>query len=161
MKENHQLDILNIKTIIRQKHKEFVEKVGSMPDIINDSNSILIFKMYAKICAILCCLKDEGVIDDFNYDFWNSHGFFYPKKNNYFGSLVIIMNGKQIIIKSSSTNRSDALENSSLNSNIIINVEDIDKYDWESFAMILLEYIHDKIYSRKDAIDMALFGIGR
>ena len=150
------LDIPKIQKTISKKHSDFIAEMGNMATKVNADHELIIARVASKISRILDCFIEAKAIDKFiNLEEQPFKGF-HLVKNGFRKSIYIWTDGKDIVIKSSDLLIKNGLNDSSLGT---VYGVDVDKYNWEEFALKLLEYIHLTIYERMETADLKIFGI--
>jgi len=158
-KSKGQLDIYKIKTAIRKKHEDFMERVGFAADYVVAEHSLKMAVMHARITAILHCLMEEGIITKFEVkDLDYSQTFVLSKSGAVNRVFVIICPFVRtgIVLRTSSPNIE--IGRASDVQKAIGQDDDVPGgYRWEDVATEILELVHAHIYERKAALEVSLF----
>lgn len=151
------IDLLSIRKMIKGTRKTFLDKFGSIPDMVDADETLLIARVNAKIMAILKCFQDEKAIDAYVHEDSSILGnSFSLHRNGCNTSVIIASNGRKIIFKTRYFESYFGVEDSPYN--IFDLKEDVDEFDWFKLSEQLIDYIHVNMYHRKKAIDVKLFG---
>ena len=153
MKNTTILDVPEIQKQIRSKHKKFLKDVGVFSHKISQDHQLNLTRLVAKITRIMECFVEEKIIDQFTpYALPYMEGeyirAFCLRKKEFVDSVYIWTNGEFIVF-------GIPIMDSNCESIRDIN---IDTFDGVGFAGSLLDYIHRKIYSRKESYEQRLFG---
>jgi hypothetical protein len=157
MKQMPPLNIPKIQQEVRAKHEKFIKNLGPQIQKVTADNRLLTDLMATRIYHLLLCFREEGVIDEVKQS--NS----YPKKltiskkgfDNY---VYVITNGRTIRIEGYNFISDDFKSDVQLPGKNYHAVDDM-SYDWDNFAMELLDYIHGSIYDRKEALEVKITGV--
>jgi hypothetical protein len=159
------IDLLSIRKMIKGTRKNFLDKFGSIPDMVDADETLLMARVNAKVMAILKCFQDEKVIDAYVHEYKSIFGnSFSLHKNGCNTNVIIATNGRKIIFRTRYFENYFGVEESPYN---IYNlkddyaddvVDDVDDFNWFHFSEELIDFIHANMYHRKKAIDVKLFG---
>lgn len=156
MKKSIVIDVPEIQKLIKSKHKKFLKDVGIFSRKISEDHQLFLTRLVARITRIIECFVEEKIIDEFtpyNLPYADSEyvSAFCLRKKDYYESIYLWTDGNIIVLGDSRL----PLTNSGCES--IRNI-DIDNFDGIEFANILLDFIHRKIYSRKESYEQRIFG---
>jgi hypothetical protein len=151
------LNIPQIQKEIKEKHKDFISKLGPQIQKVVADNRLLTDLIATRLYHILLCFREEGIIDEIQ----QSQG--YPRKltlskkgfDNY---VYVITNGRIIRVEGYNSVGDDFRSDVQLPGKNYHGV-DHEVYNWENFSMELLDYIHSSIYDRKDALETKINGM--
>jgi hypothetical protein len=150
------IDLLSIRKMIKGTRKNFLDKFGSIPDMVDADETLLMARVNAKVMAILKCFQDEKVIDAYVHEDKSILGnSFSLHKNGCNTNVIIATNGRKIIFKIRYFESYFGVEDSM---HRIFDIEEIDDFDWFDFSEHLIDFIHASMYHRKKAVDVKLFG---
>jgi hypothetical protein len=148
------INLPKIKKSVRKRHKDFIDRVGSLPLKLSADQFLITARLMAKVNSILTILSEEKVIDEFqNCEDCGCKGY-HLSKHGLNKSVFVWTDGKEIIFRESSL----SIRHGSIEPRVeVMNVENIEKYDFEEFAEKLLTYIYETMYDRKNAISAKIF----
>jgi len=157
MKQMPPINIPKIQNDIRVRHKEFIKGLGPQIQKAVADNRLLTDLISTRVYHILLCFREEGIIDEII----TSNN--YPKKHTLMKSgfdnyVYILTNGHMIRIEGYNMSGDDFRSDVQLPGKDHYGV-DHQNYDWEKFAMELLDYIHVSIYDREDALEAKISGL--
>jgi len=147
---NNVLNIPEIQANIRSNHGKFIKKYGMQIEKVMADHRILVDIISARLHRVILCFKEEGVIDEIR----THEGLLKTMtllKNGCSSYIDLVTNGKVVVVKS-------FISNESFDSDFSSGPEyfygvDKEDYDWVGFSIRLLDFIHSKVYERKDVLD--------
>jgi len=145
-----------IRSKISKIHREFINNVGIIPDMLDADRFLLLNRVSAKIILILKCFQEEKIIDQFVVNDSSSMYITYKLiKDGFTTSVLLSTDGKSIIAKNSNflmeTEQMASFKSTKLS------IEDPDVANWEDIAVKLVSYIHFVIYHRVESFDKKSF----
>lgn len=152
------INVPEIQKQIKSKHKKFLKEVGVFSRKISQDHQLYLTRLVARVTRILECFVEEKIIDQFSpYAVPYADGeyirAFCLRKNEFADSVYLWTDGKIVILGDS---RFPITADASCE--IIRNIN-LDNFDGVEFSETLLDYIHRKIYSRKESYEQRVFGI--
>lgn len=149
------INVPEITNRIRSEHKKFMKDVGVFSHKISEDHQLLITRLAARISRVLECFVEEEIIDEIiplgppylDNEYIRA---FKLKKKGFDVSVYIETDGKSITFTDSN------LKNK-INRDCSLEVVDLDAFDGSDFAWTLLNYIHQKIYSRQQSYEDSIF----
>jgi len=155
---NNIIDLSNIQNKIKTKHIEFINKYGSILDKVMADDKLFSDIVMARLHLIATCFKNENVIDEFTLGENGPIKYIKIGKRGISNYINIETNGKTI--KVNGYNYSDyGFTDDILKNNLRQEISDIDSFDWEEFAIKILDFIHEIIYERRKATEIKLNNI--
>ena len=154
--EPHIIDVPSINRKISEAHKKFIDNYGPFTDKVVADHRLRLYKVWNKILLIAKCFRDEGIVDRF--EDCSKEAFFLTlrlSKMTVDNLIYIRTDGDTIVLTDSSFKIASNMQEPFKCT--IYNVSS-DDYDWEHFAVVLLDYIHDTIYLRSKAVETKVFG---
>lgn len=151
------IDIPEIQKYVKTKHRKFLKDVGIFSRKIAVDHQLHLTRLVAKISRVIECFVEEKVIDEFiPYSLPYADGeyvrAFSLRKKDFSESVYLWTDGKLVVLGDS------RLPITNADYEVIRNI-DLDKFDGVAFAKTLLDYIHKKIYSRRESYEQRVFGI--
>lgn len=148
---NSVLNIPEIQNYIKINHGKFIKKYGTQIEKVMADHRMLIDIISARLHRVILCFKEEGVIDEVRTSDKGPLKMMSLFKNGCSVYVDLMTNGKLVVLKSLNFNEF-------IGSDIASDPEyfygvDEENYDWEKFSIRLLDYLHCKIYERKDVLD--------
>lgn len=156
------INIDKVKGIIREKHTAFMKKWGHLIEKTEADSNLKLVKIDSKLKLIFKCLKEETVIDGYKTFLIHeekvqdatSYVAYCLYKNNH--NIEVVATNDGIILISG--RGASELGLASRFENEHISCSDADTFEWNDFAITLVEFIHSSIYRRKDLAMCNLFG---
>lgn len=155
------IDVISIKKSIKEKHTKFMNMWGHLIDKTEADSILKLTKIDSKLKLIFKCLQEESVIDGYKDFIIHSEkrqdSFSYVAyclfKNNHNVEVVATTDGIILISgrAASELGLASRFENEQIR-------YDEDTFKWESFADVLVDFIHKSIYRSKDLAMCKLFG---
>lgn len=151
------INVPEIQKYLRSSHKKFLKDVGLLSNKISQDHQLRLTRLVARITRVIECFVEEKIIDQFMpYNLPYADGDFVRcfclKKKEFSDSIYLWTDGKIIVMGDShfliNQNGCESIRN--VNS---------DTFDGVEFAKILLDYIHRKIYSRRESYEQRIFGL--
>lgn len=157
MKKSTVINVPEIQKYLKTKHTKFVKDVGIFSSKISQDHQLSLTRLVARVTRVIECFVEAGIIDQFspyNLPYADSEytRAFCLKKKDFSDSVYLWTDGKIIILGDSK------LPMSEVGCESIRNV-DPDNFDGVEFTKTLLDYIHRKIYSRRESYEQRVFGI--
>jgi len=156
--KNTFLNIPEIEKNVREKHSQFMEDFGSLTNKVEADHHLAVAKVAAKITRILTCFSDNKVIDHVIVD----RGGVYPKitvsKKGYNNHVVILIDSDSVLVHRTSIHQIANIFEADREVYTAYGV-DTEGFDWTDFSSKLLEYIHNKVYSRKSVAETKINSI--
>ena len=147
---------------INETHKAYVARQPGLTEKASNDDDLQWRRVHEHIRLIVGMLKESGVIDHFeDHNLMNEMGtadefiVYALKKNGCHRSVYVITDGRQICLRDASFMISYG--NLQPNFEYLPEVKNVDEYDWNNFAKILLDFIHIVVYNRKRVNEMAFF----
>lgn len=150
------LDVPKIQKKLNRKHSEFMSTFGDAVVKVSADQELEVTRMTAKISRILACLVDAKAIDKFVICDESPYRGFNLIKTGWGKSVYIWVDGRDILLKDSSLSVRFGLHASLLKSYPKV---DVDTFNWETFAVELMEYLHQVIYQSSAAFNTKVFGV--
>ena len=157
MKKPVTINIPEIQKYLKTNHTKFIKDVGVFSSKISQDHQLRLTRMVARITRIIECFVESKIIDQFSpyslpYADNEYTRSFSLKKNGYADSVYLWTDGETIIF-------GDSLIPISKSECESIKITNQDNFDGIDFTKVLLDYIHRKIYSRKESYEQRIFGI--
>ena len=154
---------VNLKKQIKEKHDFLVKRISPLGDKMEADYELSLVKSEAKVRLILDIMKELKIVDGYKpLEFYSkemedsSYRAFTVYKKGYHHHIQIAITPKVVILQEGGI----MIELGILASSRSIKREiDSPDYNWDEFAIELLQYIHDIIYRRKDSLEVCLFGV--
>jgi len=157
MQQMKPLNIPKIQEKIKIRHQKFIEALGPQTIKVAADNRLLTDLIATRTYHLLLCFREQGIIDDIQ------QSDLYPRKitiskkgfNNY---VYILTNGHTIRIEGYNCDGNDFRSDVQLLGKNYYEVDNT-RFDWDKFAMELLDYVHSSIYDSKDALEVKINGV--
>jgi len=150
------IDVPRIIKNIREHHRSFLDKYGALSDKAIADNMVRLEYVWNKILLVSKCFSDEGIIGKFeDVSTESSYCVLKIYGNNPLSHIYILTNGSLIVFKDAGFYIDGKLQTPFVE--VLYDVNDTN-YDWVAFADKLLYYIHETIYSRRQAVEISIFG---
>jgi len=150
------INILEIKKEITNRHNEFLKEFSSQIDKVVSDHRLLSEITITKLKYILNAFVEAGIIDgieDIDYKPYKKLRLFKKDSDN---SIYIITNGKSITLEG---HNYAVLSGEFKNIRVGFNDVQDEDYEWKNFYLQLLDYIHAVIYERKEACEAKIDGM--
>lgn len=147
------INVPEIQKQIKLKHKKFLKDVGIFSCKISQDHQLNLTRLIARITRIMECFVEEKIIDQFTpyllpYIDGEYTRAFCLRKNEFANSAYLWTNGEYIVF-------GVPVVDSNCES---IRDIDLNNFDGVEFSEKLLDYIHRKIYLRKESYEQSIFG---
>ena len=152
IKKESLINVPEIQNIIRETHKDFMERYAPQIDKVAADHKLLSDIIYTRLYRILICFKEEGVIDDIILEKQTPYKKICIKKNGYDNYVHVVTNGLSIIFEGFNASANDFFTDIMFIKKRFDDVHN-DDYDWTEFSKELIDYIHNTIYFRKEAVE--------
>jgi len=145
------LNIPEIQSHIRSNHGKFIKKYGTQIEKVMADHRMLVDIISARLHRVILCFKEEGVIDEVRTSDKGPLKMMTLLKKGCSVYVDLMTNGRLVVLKSLNFNEF-------MGSDIASDPEyfygvDEEDYDWAKFSVKLLDFIHCKVYERKDVLD--------
>ena len=153
-------EILNIPAIqksVKNKHLNFIEKYQNSIEKVISDHKLFADITLAKLHRLLLIFKEESVIDNIQIIDRGPYKKIVLSKNGYDTYVELETNGLVIVFQGytyTAGSESDFRHQKKIIRNITA-----DNFDWVEFCDDLVDYIHNTIYERKEAVEQRLKGI--
>ena len=149
------INIPEIQQEIRNKHKKFLDKFGSLPQKVAADHRLLADKILSKLFRIVVCFKEEKIIDNAKIVENGLLKKIYIKKDGYDNYIYIITNGISVALEGYNYSYNDFASDVNVLKKRFDNINDED-YNWIDFSSQLLDHIHSVIYERQESAETHL-----
>jgi hypothetical protein len=161
MNKSVAINIPEIQTYIKSKHKRFLKDVGTVSSKLSQDHQLNLTRIVSKISRVMECFVEAGIIDQFtpfSVPYINDEYSrqFVLKKNGFSDSIYLWTNGYNIVLSDNTIKYITVFVESNVE---VIRDVNIDSFDGLEFSKTLLDYIHRKIYSRRESYEAKLFEI--
>lgn len=151
------LDVPTIQKNIHDGHEKFVKEFGSASEKVMADHRLFADLIMAKLYRIALIFKEEKVIDEIKMTEDGPYKKVCLSKTGNTTYINVVTNGMVIVLEGLTyatgfdTNYQWPKEK--------FNHVNSKEFDWVDFSIKLLDYIHSKIYERKDAMEARLNGM--
>jgi len=159
------INIIEVRKIIREKHSNFIGRYGSIVERVLAEHNLKLQMVKARLDAVTDCFVKEGIIDkveDVNHGSGDTICFILFRGGAIGKRLAIITDGEDVKIRTLNNSSFTSLKDN-LTSEISENSEHSnvlsEDFNWNSFSLDLLNIIHKTMYEKKDASQAVFDGI--
>ena len=151
--------ITEIRKIVNEKHKYFLEIAGSESGRILADLCLNATIIEARLLAIIRCFLSEEVIDGYTKDGSYGYPIFVLTKFGAIKKVLIVVGENYILFRSSApVDIFSEFNRGTFESETIKQNDELeDGYSWEEVTVALSDFIYKHIYERPESVMMKLF----
>ena len=151
------LDVPAIQKNIRTRHEKFIKEFGPAAEKVMADHRLFADLVMAKLYRIALIFKEEKIIDEIKMTEDGPYKKICLSKVGNVTYVNVITNGLVIVLEG--LTYADIYDTGFKYPKEKFMAVNSNKFDWIDFATKLLDYIHSRIYERKEAMETRLNGM--